>query len=245
MIKRTLIALAASTALVGVAQAQMFDFAAYDADRDGSITTTEYRDGLARDGYFVRLDANRDGMIGADEYGDEAAFAQYDRNTDGMLDENEYYDGLTASYDANQDGIFDEDEFGTFADAGNQILGGAGDIVTGTVRAGGAVVEGVVGGAASLLGFDTDNDQRLTAAEFNAALDGTGYFDRFDTDRDGFLAENEFNDRSRAFVAEYDGDADGRLSRNEYYGALYGSYDADRDGFLNDAEYGRFQTERM
>ena len=245
MMKRTLIALVGSTALIGAAQADMFDFNAYDADRDGSLTSAEYRAGLQRDGYFARFDANRDGRIEANEYGDQAVFADYDRNADGFLDEDEYYGGLTASYDANQDGIFDENEFGTFRTAGNQILQGAGDIVTGTVGAGAAVVEGVADGTADLLGFDNDRDEMLTSAEFNAALDSNGYFDRYDTNKDGFLAEAEFNEQSRGYVTEYDADADGRLSRDEYYGALYGAYDANRDGQLEKAEYDLFMTKRM
>ena len=59
------------------------------------------------------------------------------------------------------------------------------------------------------------------------------------------MAEAEFNEQSRGYVTEYDADADGRLSRDEYYGALYGAYDANRDGQLEKAEYDLFVTERM
>lgn len=245
MMKRTLIALIGTTALVGTAQAQMFDYAAYDADRDGSLTATEYRTGLERDGYFGRVDANADGRIGVDEYDDETTFTSYDADADGYLTEDEYYTGLSTSYDANRDGVFDENEFNTFADAGNRIVDGARDIVTGTVSAGAAVVEGVADGTANLLGFDDDGDRRLTSAEFNAALDGNDYFNRYDSNGDGFLAENEFNAQSRGYVAEYDADGDQRLSRDEYYGALYGAYDTNRDGQLAEDEYSLFVEQRM
>lgn len=245
MFKRTLIALASTTALVGAAQADMFDFNTYDGDRDGFVTQTEYRDGLVRDGYYTRLDANRDGRLDTNEFADTEFYASYDGDADGFLTEDEYYDGLYASYDRDADGRLSDGEFGEFRTAGNTFLDGVGDVVTGTVNAGASVVEGTVGGTLDLLGFDNDSDRMLNDAEFRTALTENGYFDRFDRNNDGFLAENEISDDTQIYLSEYDADADGRLSSDEYYGAIYASYDANRDGLLDENEYGRFQTERM
>ena len=68
----------------------LYDFDAYDADRDGFVTAAEFNTGFARTPYYRGYDTDRDGFI----------------------NDREYYGGVYSAFDTDRDGVLNRNEFG-------------------------------------------------------------------------------------------------------------------------------------
>lgn len=62
----------------------------------------------------------------------------------------------------------------------------------------------------------------------------------WDSDADGMLSAEEFAEgfRARAIFSNWDQDRDGLISEDEFNGGVYNSYDRDNSDSLDEAEYG-------
>ena len=161
-------------------------------------------------------------------------YADYDVNADGVLTEDEVNAGLYMRYDANADGIIDQTEYDTNP--------------------------GLFGGA--FADYDLDASGDLSQDEYRTAYADSGVFDSLDADGSGDLSQEEY-DANRDLLGvgavpgaavtdatmtdaamtdtntfgNYDADADGLLTRDEYNNALYTRYDTNADGVIDQAEY--------
>ena len=161
-------------------------------------------------------------------------YADYDVNADGVLTEDEVNAGLYTRYDANADGIIDQTEYDAYP--------------------------GLFGGA--FADYDLDASGDLSQDEYRTAYADSGVFDSLDADGSGDLSQEEY-DANRDLLGvgavpgaavtdatmtdaamtdtntfgNYDADADGLLTRDEYNNALYTRYDANADGVIDQAEY--------
>ena len=161
-------------------------------------------------------------------------YADYDVNADGVLTEDEVNAGLYTRYDANADGIIDQTEYDAYP--------------------------GLFGGA--FADYDLDASGDLSQDEYRTAYADSGVFDSLDADASGDISQEEY-DANRDLLGvgavpgaavtdatmtdaamtdtnafgNYDADADGLLTRDEYNNALYTRYDTNADGVIDQAEY--------
>lgn len=102
------------------------------------------------------------------------------------------------------------------------------------------------GGGQDMGVMDTDEDGRISAAEWDGESD---VFERFDADGDGFLTRQEVQRGGRGGrgganpqdrFRNMDADGDGQVSSEEFPGqpALFDLLDVDRDGFVSESEMG-------
>lgn len=96
--------------------------------------------------------------------------------------------------------------------------------------------------------WDADANTMMDRNEYNTAWNEAGYFGRWDANRDGYIDESEWNAGRNAYMRdldegqidaynEWDTDADGRLSEEEFRDRAFDVYDTDQDGSLSEAEY--------
>lgn len=96
--------------------------------------------------------------------------------------------------------------------------------------------------------WDADQNTMIDNNEFNTVWTETGYFGRWDANRDTYIEEREWNAGRNAYMPTYnetqfgtfsdwDLDADGRLSEEEFRDRTFEVYDVDRDGTLAEPEY--------
>lgn len=99
---------------------------------------------------------------------------------------------------------------------------------------------------AAQLGFprvDSDDDDRVSSAEFAEFLDDVDAFDRYDDNDDGSLSAAEYREavdseiEGDAYFRGFDRDRSNSLSRSEFANGLFGVYDADRNSYLSRAEF--------
>lgn len=65
------------------------DFATFDADSDGILTSAEWNEAFAESDWFGTFDSDDDDMVGEAEW-DEGLFGDWDTNDDDMIDEDEF-----------------------------------------------------------------------------------------------------------------------------------------------------------
>ena len=120
----------------------------------------------------------------------EQLFERLDRNADGMIDEQELKDARRAAFeraDANADGYVDGEELSELAD---EFQGAGGGRRGALVRERLEQRRGSAGGGERLEHIDTDNDGRISEADFVAARSALL---RFDRDGDGRIARAELD----------------------------------------------------
>ncbi len=100
--------------------------------------------------------------------------------------------------------------------------------------------------AVSELGYpsvDSNDDGRVSNAEFEEFLDDVDAFDRYDDNDDDALSQEEYREAVDAEISggEYfrgfDRDNSRGLSEREFADGLFGIYDADGSGWLNEDEF--------
>lgn len=90
---------------------------------------------------------------------------------------------------------------------------------------------------------DTNNDGRVTSAEFAAYVADADTFNRYDTNNDRALSSAEYRAgvgtaiRGDAYFRGFDRDRSGTLSDREFAEGIFGVYDVDRSGSLSEAEF--------
>ena len=96
--------------------------------------------------------------------------------------------------------------------------------------------------------WDADSNTMIDRNEFGTAWGEAGYYGRFDANQDNFIDESEWNAGRNSYMkdvddtrvgafTDWDADADGRLSENEFRDRTFDAFDADADGNLAEAEY--------
>lgn len=102
------------------------------------------------------------------------------------------------------------------------------------------------GTVASTVGFpsaDSDDDDVLTAAEFNEFFDDTDAYERYDDNDDGMLSRQEYNEavdeayESDAYFAGLDTDRSTTLTKAEFLDGWFKMFDGDRNGRLTRGEF--------
>jgi EF hand len=174
MLKRTIaITLAAHVALIaGAAYAQQSgERPRLDADRDRTISRAEYQTQTAA--MFARLDANRDGKIDTADREARMAdrFMAMDTDKNGQVSRDEFIAAQRARHTA---------------DGAHSAHGEDGGKMHGAMMRRGP---GAGGGMMLVRMADTNRDQAVTRAEFDAA--STLRFIRIDANKDGKLSPEE------------------------------------------------------
>ncbi|MFT6985559.1 MAG: Ca2+-binding EF-hand superfamily protein [Psychromonas sp.] len=194
-------------------------FAQHDTNSDGVLSKDEVRGGLLAN--FAEFDSDASGALSVEEFAaarmakqgragkfaKQLTFAEMDLNSDGLLSKAEFaalkqhrkdhsgkaYNRPTfQEMDKNSDGVLAKEE------VGRRLL-------------------------AHFADFDTDANGTLSAEEFSAvrmAKQGRHHnrptFQEMDTNGDGVLAKEEVGRRLLANFAEFDSDANGTLSAEEF-----------------------------
>jgi Ca2+-binding EF-hand superfamily protein len=100
--------------------------------------------------------------------------------------------------------------------------------------------------AAATAGFpaaDADDDDVLSAAEFQEAFDDLDAYERYDDDDDGNLSRTEYNEavdekyETDAYFKGLDRDANSQLSRQEFIDGWFAMFDADQSKTLSEGEF--------
>lgn len=90
---------------------------------------------------------------------------------------------------------------------------------------------------------DSNDDGRVSAAEFAEFLDDVDAFERYDDNDDDRLSQEEYREAVDAEIGTgeyfrgFDRDNSGWLSEREFADGLFGLYDADGSGWLDEQEF--------
>ena len=196
--------------------------AQFDKNQDGKVSKDEFP---GPDDHFTRLDKNNDGFIdesevpkGPPERG-RNFMADFDKNKDGKVSKEEFQgpDELFTRMDKNSDGFIDESE----APKGRPEHGKPGH------------------GRDFMADFDKNKDGKVSKGEFQGPADAFAHMDK---NNDGFIDESEIPKKrpfgKRNFIADFDQDKDGKVSKEEFQGPddLFTRLDKNGDGFIDEAE---------
>ncbi|MDQ1900236.1 hypothetical protein RAH32_07250 [Paracoccus sp. WLY502] len=165
-----------------------WEYDAWDADTDGTLSVEEFSEG-----FLERVD-----------------FAGWDEDGDGVLSETEFGGGIYSRYDADSTDAIEEAEYGAF----ERDFGDGGfwhfhhPDVTAEADAEAEPAEDVIGFEA----WDIDGDGIILSNEFQTGFQTWGTFGEFDTTADGGVTKEEL---SEGIFARYDDDDDGLIEEPE------------------------------
>ncbi|WP_265499685.1 penta-EF hand family protein [Paracoccus beibuensis] len=145
---------------------------------------------------------------------------------------------MDAGWDADMDGALSQDEFAT--GLGDRGIFGGWDTDTDSMLSQDEFDDGVYGT------YDTDASGDLNEAEYGMTDGAAGFWNRdetvdhqaWDVDGDGVILANEFADGwgETGRFGEFDSDADGSLTEDEFTTGIFGEYDADGTGVIEEPE---------
>ena len=90
---------------------------------------------------------------------------------------------------------------------------------------------------------DADDDDVLSAAEFQEAFDDLDAYERYDDDDDGNLSRTEYNEavddnyETDAYFKGLDKDANNQLTRQEFIDGWFRMFDSDQSSTLTESEF--------
>jgi Ca2+-binding EF-hand superfamily protein len=163
-----------------------------------------------------------DRALGRDPSADEI-LRRLDTDGDGRVSKEEYAHREFDQYDRNRDGVLDEN-----------------DVPPRVAKE--------QGPARRLKGLDKNGDGKVTFAEFadgpildrfkSLDKDGSGYLERPEIEAIAAKMAADQRKRLPAFIARYDADHDGKVSRQEFPGpdAVFARMDRDRDGEVTEKD---------
>jgi Ca2+-binding EF-hand superfamily protein len=189
----------------------------FDTNQDGKVSQEEFP---GPDNLFNRLDKNNDGFIDQSEIPkrrpkrDRNFMADFDQDGDNKISKDEFPgpDEHFARLDKNNDGFIDESEIPKRRPKHGRNL---------------------------MTDFDTDNDGKVSKDEFQGPDE---IFTRLDQNNDGFIDRSEIPKkrpgRDRNFIADFDKDGDGKVSKDEFPGPKdhLTRLDKNNDGFIDSTE---------
>ena len=210
---------------------------AMDANKDGSVSKDEWK---GRPEHFARLDSDKDGVISSSEIDafskrarqqggwknrpGDALFRRLDTNGDKKISKEEWKlnADLFAKFDANGDGFVTADEV-TPKTRGDEMPAGR-------------------GADAMFRKLDKNKDGKIDATEMpderrlaTLGRDGDGFVSRAEMEQAMDQARSE---KSLGFIARFDADRDGKVTRDEFKGPakLFDRIDKNGDGVVDATE---------
>ena len=92
----------------------------YDTNKDGSLAANEWSEGFGETESYGAWDTDGNGSLSETEFGtgfgESKMYGEWDRDGNGLLSEDEFGGGVYTTYDADRSGYLDDDESGVACD---------------------------------------------------------------------------------------------------------------------------------